>query len=307
MNKRVLITGGFGFLGRNTAFKFKQEGFNVTAIGYGSWKSQEYQKFGIDNWVESGINLQSLKELKHKFDVIVHCAGGSSVGNSILNPYQDFNNTVSITANLLEYIRVCNSKAKLIYPSSAAVYGAKDNSRIKESDKLNPISPYGYHKKIVEELCESYSNNYGLNINIIRFFSIYGEGLQKQLLWDVCQKITNFSGEELEFFGTGEETRDWINIKDATSLIYKTSINNKLIKTFNGASGQKHTVKEIIEILIKELDSDKKIRFNNKIREGDPRYFWADVALAQKLQWKSEIDICEGIKNYIKWYREFGI
>ena len=110
-------------------------------------------------------------------------------------------------------MRVYNPKAQLIYPSSPAVQGEHTNTPIKEDYVGKPASPYGYHKKIVEDLCQSYSEKYSLKISVVRLFSVYGNGLKKQLLWDAYNKI-RYSSKEVEFWGTGEETRDFIHIED---------------------------------------------------------------------------------------------
>ncbi len=167
----ILITGGYGFLGRATASKFKSLRYRVVGIGNGRWDLSEARAYGFDKWLDANVSLSSLLTLDEKFDVIIHCAGNGSVNYSLTYPLQDFKKTVESTADLLEYVRLNNKSALIIYPSSAGVYGKKNDSPIKESDTLNPISPYGYDKRIVEELCESYSRSYGLRIAIIRFFS----------------------------------------------------------------------------------------------------------------------------------------
>ena len=182
--KTALVTGGFGFLGRAVARKLKQQGYRVVGVGHGRWANEEALAHGFDVWLTAGVSLSSLATLDEPFDLVVHCAGSGSVGYSQTNPLQDFYRTVQSTAELLEYLRLNESRALLVYPSSAGVYGAKDDRPIKESDTPNPISPYGYHKRIAEDLLASYSRNYGTRVAIVRFFSIYGPGLTKQLLWD---------------------------------------------------------------------------------------------------------------------------
>ena len=219
MQKTILITGGFGFLGRVVAQKFSQQGYRVVGIGHGRWAPEEAMVCGFDVWLDAAVSLSSLTTLHERFDVVVHCAGNGSVGYSLTNPLQDFCKTVQSTADLLEYLRLSESQALLVYPSSAGVYGAKDDAPIKETDALNPISPYGYHKKIVEDLLASYSRTYGIRVAVIRFFSLYGPGLTKQLLWDASAKLRAAKARPAVFWGTGEETRDWISSEDATELI----------------------------------------------------------------------------------------
>jgi UDP-glucose 4-epimerase len=301
--KNVLVTGGQGFLGGVVAKRFKDLGCRVVGIGRGRIISLQLQEWGFDIWHEADISLDSLNSINEKFDIVVHCAGNGSVGYSIANPLEDFQKTVGITADLLEYLRTLNPDAFLIYPSSAAVYGAKEDLPIEESDTLNPISPYGYHKKMVEDLLKSYSENYGLRIAIIRFFSIYGPGLTKQLMWDAKQKISMSSTGVAEFWGTGNETRDWITDQDAAELVVILSKTKNNFKIINGASGIRFTVKETIELLRKELGFTTKITFNNIVREGDPLFYHANIGTSIDLGWRPSISLVDGIKNYVEWLK----
>ncbi|MDA8100066.1 MAG: NAD-dependent epimerase/dehydratase family protein [Nitrospiraceae bacterium] len=303
MSETILVTGGYGFLGRAAAAKFKSRGNRVVGIGNGRWDAAEYRMHGFDAWFDSPVTLSSLLTLDEQFGVIVHCAGNGSVGYSVEHPLQDFQKTVVSTAEVLEYMRLNNPGAMLIYPSSAGVYGAKNDAPIKESDSLNPISPYGFHKRIVEELCQSYSRSYGLRVAIIRFFSIYGPGLTKQLLWDACTKLTS-SQNEAVFWGTGDETRDWINIDDATELILRCADSERQFSILNGASGKRVTVKDVLSMLRKDLDCAAEVRFNNQVREGDPRYYHADISEAVNIGWMPAVTLQDGIRRYIQWFRK---
>lgn len=301
MKKTVLVTGGHGFLGRAVARGLKARGFSVIGTGNGRWAKAEYQYHGFDEWLDANITVSSLLSLGKKFDVILHCAGNGSVSYSVANPYQDFQKTVSSTAEVLEYIRFGNPGAVLVYPSSAGVYGEKPDAPIKESASLTPISPYGYHKKIVESLCESYSRSYGLKVAIVRFFSIYGPGLTKQLLWDATLKL--LSEGEVVFWGTGEETRDWIYIDDAVNLMEKASESDEMFAIVNGASGERYTVKKTIDLLRTELGLSSVCRFNGKVRAGDPRFYHADVSKAKSLGWAPRTGFTEGLSRYVEWYK----
>jgi len=301
MQKTVLITGGFGFLGRAVAHKFKQLGCRVVGIGRGRWGVDEALAHGFDIWLDASVSLSSLMTLHERFDLVVHCAGNGSVGYSLANPLQDFNKTVQGTAELLEYMRVTESQALLVYPSSAGVYGAKDDAPIKETDTPNPISPYGYHKRIAEELLESYSRTYGTRVAVIRFFSIYGPGLTKQLLWDASGKLSAAKNGEAIFWGTGEETRDWISSVDAAELVVAASRSAEKFLILNGASGQRVTVRQTLDLLKSAMGLNTEVVFNGTVREGDPRFYHADVSRALALGWKPSMPLQEGIQNYVQW------
>ncbi len=309
MRQTVLITGGFGFLGRAVAQMFRQWDYRVVGIGRGRWGPEEALVHGFDIWLDANVSLASLMNLHESFDVVVHCGGNGSVGYSLANPLQDFAKTVQGTVELLEFLRVTESKALLVYPSSAGVYGAKEDDPIKETDSLNPISPYGYHKRMAEELLESYSRSYGIRVVVIRFFSIYGPGLTKQLLWDASSKLHAAKNTEAVFWGTGEETRDWIHVDDAARLmLYLTQLTVALpgeanLHVINGASGIGITVREVLTHLAAALGSTTVIRFNGAIRAGDPRFYHADVSRLQAIGWQPSINLDQGLADYAVWVR----
>jgi UDP-glucose 4-epimerase len=300
----VLITGAFGFLGRYTAKEFKMAGYEVIAIGHGDWSSDEYTKWGIDFWFETTITFDALLKINRKFDLIVHCGGSGSVGFSQENPFEDFQKSVLSTLALLEYIRLHNPTCKFIYPSSPAVQGNLENIPIKEDLSSTPASPYGFHKKIAEELCLSYYKNFKIEIGVIRFFSIYGPGLKKQLIWDTCIKIQQ--SNEVVFFGTGGETRDWLHVRDAASLVYKLSKDFTGYQVVNGGSGTSTRVDQMIRLISKHFKKPVKISFNGQVKEGDPIYFWADNRKALAIGWTPKIDIDEGIKEYVAYFNRLS-
>jgi UDP-glucose 4-epimerase len=302
--KTTLITGAYGFLGRHTASLFKKHGFRVIGMGHGHWGFEHPGDFGIDQWFEADIDFSSLVKIEENLDCIIHCAGGSSVGYSMQYPLRDFHRTVTASVNLLEYIRLQQPGARLIYPSSAAVYGAKDDKPLKENEALSPVSPYGFHKKIVEELCSSYVANFGLSVAIIRFFSVYGAGLEKQLLWDACNKLSQAKEKkQVIFFGTGDETRDWIHVEDSAELIYHMSQAKENFEIINGASGKKKDIKQILSQLASFFNNSTCIDFNRQFKEGDPKYYWADISLAKQKGWQPKMDMDNGISDYVDWFK----
>lgn len=302
MNKKtLLVTGGYGFLGRNVAKYFANLGYSVYGIGHGHWELEEYSKHGFEHWYESDITVDNIRKFNMNFNVIVHCGGSGSVAFSFSNPYQDFSKTVSGTASVLEYVRLYNQDAKLIYPSSPAVHGEHSDSPIKESDTICPASPYGEFKYMAEHLCHTYTRCFEVNIVILRFFSVYGEGLTKQLLWDASNKITG--SEDITFWGGGYETRDWIHIDDAVRLIHKIAESDIAPGSIiNAGSGAATTIKNVLNMLAFELGYKGQIKFNQVVRAGDPLYYWADISKALNLGWSPEVDLKDGIKRYAAWF-----
>lgn len=303
--KSVLVTGAYGFVGKFVARYFADQGYVVTGLGHGTWDSQEYSKFGLTFWHTSDVTLESLVTYAGEPDVIVHCAGSGSVGFSMAHPYQDYVRTVSSTAAVLEYVRLHSPRTAIVYPSSAAVYGLAQRLPIMEDAPLCPVSPYGMHKLLAEMLCRSYAASFNLPIAIVRFFSIYGAGLQKQLLWDACNKIAQ--GERV-FFGTGAELRDWLHVTDAAALLFSvTSKASSACPIFNGGSGEGISVRDALATLFAAYGIQEGPKFNGEVRLGDPAGYQADMKNAMEtLGWSPKVSLHAGMHDYVKWFKELN-
>ena len=302
MSKSVLITGAKGFLGSNVARHFKTLGYQTYGIGHGGLSIEESKEIGLDYWKKDDVSIESILEFEQVFDVIVHCGGSGSVGFSVKHPYEDFKKTVNGTLEVLEYIRVYNNNSHLIYPSSPAVQGEFEDKPIVEEYFGRPVSPYGYHKKIAEDLCRSYSEKFDLNISIVRLFSVYGNGLKKQLLWDACQKILD-SSDEAVFWGTGKETRDFIHISDVLRLFDMLLKKDEKFYIINGGTGVKHTTKDVVEMIRNLVNPNINIRFNNQVNVGNPIYYWADTHKLEKNGFQADKNLKQEIINYVEWIK----
>jgi len=185
---RILIIGSKGFIGSHCYKYFSEKEYNVSGcdvvIDY-----TEKKYFLI---VASNSDFHTIFE-KNSFDVCINCSGAANVSDSIKNPRRDFFlNTVNVFS-ILYASREYNPTCKFLNISSAAVYGRPIGLPIVESFKLNPISPYGIHKKISEEICSEFYNQFNINTCSIRIFSAFGPGLKKQLFWDIYKKSKKFS------------------------------------------------------------------------------------------------------------------
>lgn len=298
--KTVLITGAYGFVGSNTAKMFKNEGYRTIGIGRGCFKSNEQRLCGIDKWIEGNVQSDTLSLVDSNISLVVHCAGCSSVQKAIENPIAEFNSTVGSTISLIEYIKTHQSTAKIIYISSAAVYGKCKDTMIDEASDISPVSVYGLYKSNVEDILKFYSHKFCIPVTVIRFFSIYGVGLKKQLIWDACNKF--YEGHSnISFHGTGNETRDWINIKDAVDLILFVSKHMGGYKIYNGGSGKRLKISHVLKMISQKFGN---LEFNMTAltREGDPEHYWANIQRLEKLGWQTSISFEKGLNEYLNWY-----
>jgi len=302
MKNKALVTGAFGFIGRNISRFLWKMGYEVIGLGHGRWSFEEWKAWGLAEWHNCNISLDTLCSYAESPDLIIHCAGSGSVNFSISHPMQDYLRTVDTTLNVLEYMRLYAPESKLVYPSSAAVYGNAKSLPIPESAELQPISPYGVHKVIAEQICKSYAEHFNIHVAIVRLFSVYGRGLRKQLLWDACNKI---STGELNFFGTGNEIRDWLHINDVVTLLSCAGEHaSPACPIVNGATGSGITVSDILDEVLKGFGISQKAQFSSIPRPGDPLGYIGEIILANNWGWKPIIPWKEGVQDYIRWYKE---
>jgi UDP-glucose 4-epimerase len=295
-----LVTGGFGFIGRNIALQASSLGASVIGLGSGLWTKEESSSWGFKDWKTCEITLSNLILYGGKPDVIIHCASGSSVSYSIKQPYVDFERSVNSLLNVLEFIRLHSPNTRLVLTSSASVYGISTNFPITIYEALKPLSAYGVYKKIAEELCIMYSNEFKIKSSIVRLFSVYGSGLKKQLLWDACNKIIM---NDFIFAGTGNESRDWIHVDDAVKLlILASSYADYSVPIVNGGTGNAVKVNQILTIIFEKLSKNSNVIFSGNSRKGDPQCYQADITEAKNWGWEPTRFWRDGILEYVDWY-----
>jgi UDP-glucose 4-epimerase len=307
IQKTIWITGCRGFIGRHLASWLSRQGHTVVGIGHGPWPPAEAQAWGVQSWLNGGIHASNLQQLLRDGgppDYIYHLAGGSSVGASMANPYEDFSRTVATTAELLEWMRLGAQNTTLVSVSSAAVYGAGHTGPIKEEHALVPFSPYGYHKLMMENLCQSYAVSYGLSVMVVRLFSVYGSWLKKQVLWDMCSSLVS-GARQLVLGGSGEELRDWTDIRDvvrALELAMGLTSKPGEITVFNVGSGQGTSVGSIAAMVLESWPAPAKVIFNGKARPGNPCSLVADGWFLETKGFRWSVPVHSGVRDYVRWY-----
>lgn len=295
----VLVTGAAGFLGKHVARLCSARGMRVVGMGHGV----QCPELAVDAWFGGEINLPHLQRHAGQPDLIVHCAGSASVGFSLQQPYQDFQRTVQTTMAVLEYARMLAPEARVVFPSSAAVYGVTRQLPIPEEAAQHPISPYGVHKRHAEQACMSYAEHFKLKTAIVRLFSVYGPGLRKQLLWDACRKLQRGQNS---FFGTGEESRDWLHVADAAQLLLRAGeMASTSCPIVNGGFGEGATVKEVLHRLFRAWGEQSVLpEFTGCPRSGDPQHYVAEVRRARAWGWSPTVSLQQGLLEYVAWFRD---
>lgn len=296
---KVLVTGINGFIGGHLANKFASMGHDVTGMDKTA-RSGGFRTYGVDMLEEDLKPV--LKETAP--ELILHCAGLASVPFSVLNPETDFQANTWMVYRLLNAMRESGAEGcRFVFMSSAAVYGQPSKLPISENDDLQPISPYALHKKMAEDICRYFISRHSFDIRVLRIFSAYGSGLKKQLFWDLHQKAVQTG--ELELFGTGSESRDFIHISDLSEAVYLIAMDKRERHIFwNVANGEETFIGEAARLFAEAAGMGaEKVRFQGQAREGDPANWRADIGRLMALGYKKKVSMREGINGYVNWVR----
>jgi dTDP-glucose 4,6-dehydratase/UDP-glucose 4-epimerase len=294
---KILIIGSKGFIGQHAEEYFTKKEYSVFGCDVVTdYAAENY--FLIDT---SNSDFHFIFE-NHKFEVCINCSGAADVSASVSNPTRDFSlNTINVF-KILDAIRIHQPECKFINLSSAAVYGNPQYLPIDENHPLNPISPYGCHKLFSEQICKEFTDIYKLKTCNLRVFSAFGEGLKKQLFWDLYKK--SLSAKKIVLFGTGSETRDFIYIRDLMQVL-ELVIKNAEFKgeSINVANGEEISVKEAAQLFYENLDSDITLEFSGNNQPCNPINWKAEITTLKNYGYKPEFTITQGLEIYKTWLK----
>jgi UDP-glucose 4-epimerase len=300
---KLLLIGSEGFIGRHCVQYFLNKQWEVTGCDLVDYTSASYTYFKISR-------LQPSYEPVFEdatYDVCINAAGNGSVPVSIAHPLTDFEANCYDVVRVLELLRTKNPSCKYIHFSSAAVYGNPVQLPVAETDRLSPLSPYGWHKLIAEQLCQEYHRLYNLPVVILRPFSVYGEGLRKQLFWDLYKKIRQAAGNgnRVVLYGTGRESRDFIHIQDLCrtidTLISKAAFACDVV---NIGCGKETTIADAARFLAGKVDDKIVIEFGGEVKPGDPLNWRANIQKLEDMGFSWNIGIDKGLTDLAIWLQE---
>jgi len=298
---KVVITGGAGFIGHNVALYFHSRGYNVAVIDSlerSSALALARLKDAEINVIKRDVGSDDISDLVKDSDYVVHAAAYVSVEESFEKPELYIRNNVIST---LRVAHLClKMRRPLIYLSSAAVYGEPIKLPISETHPTSPTSPYGLSKLFGENIIELYSK-YGLISTILRLFNVYGPG-QNEAYAGVVSKfiIEALKNKKIIIYGDGEQTRDFIHVRDVARaielVIEKSAFNEK----FNIGSGRPVSIAELAK-LVKEIVCPNCKIINKPPRVGDIRHSYADITKARKvLGFEPTVTLEDGIRELVE-------
>ncbi len=301
--KKVVVTGGAGFIGSNLCRTLLKNGAKVTAYDNLYSGKTEFIEDLINkglNFIQEDIrNQAALEEATKNSEVIFHLAAQTSVPFSMDNPKEDCEINVVGTVNTLEAAK--KAGARVIFASSAAVYGNPEKRPTPETYQTHPVAFYGLTKLIGENYCRFYYENYGLEVVMFRIFNVYGPDCHGAI-YDFLNKLRK-NPHKLEVLGTGKQSRDFIYISDMIDALIKAATSPLASgEVFNIGTGTTTSVAELAKMIVNILElEDVDIYFTGgQAWAGD-----MDVTLAEnrkaisRLHWSPQVSLEEGLKKLI--------
>ncbi|MBO2536273.1 NAD-dependent epimerase/dehydratase family protein [Rummeliibacillus suwonensis] len=298
---KVLITGGYGFIGSHVAERFYKEDDEVFIIDNMETGDKHNISFKHKNYhlsVEDPNCEEIFKAIQ--FDVVVHLAAQVSVAKSFENPITDTESNIVGLVNMLTLSQKYKVK-KFILASSAAVYGKNDQLPLLEENQCVPISPYGISKRVGELYCQKWSEMYGFESVCFRFSNVYGPRQNSNGEGGVVSIFINhmLEGKALQIYGDGEQTRDFIYVGDIADAIYRAS-HSSISGVYNLSTNKKTTINEVVSIL-KKMHDEVNIHFS-PAREGDIDHsVLSNRKVMDDLDWSPIYDIELGLEKTYQW------
>lgn len=317
--KTYFITGGAGFIGSTLTQKLLESGNRVITIdNFNAYYDPKIKEKNIEDFIKNPNykmiegDIRNQEDIRtifdtYQIDVIIHLAAMAGVRPSIENPilYQEVNGVG--TQNVLEEAHLHNIK-NLVMASSSSVYGNCKEVPFKEDMIVDyAISPYAATKKANEVMAHVYHKLYNMNILMLRFFTVYGPKQRPDLAINKFTKLM-LENKEIPMFGDGSTSRDYTYIDDIVDGIVKSCAyvmeNSNVYEIINIGSNNPISLKEMIEVIGKELHIEPKIK-ELPMQPGDVDRTYADITKAKNLiGYAPSISFEEGIKRFIKWYKE---
>jgi UDP-glucuronate 4-epimerase len=317
--KKVLVTGGAGFIGSNVAEYLLDRGDDVVVVD----EMNDY----YDTTIKEGnltILRNKVKNAPHRLSIykgdicddefmvdlfererpqwVCHMAARAGVRPSIQDPYVYIHSNIRGTTSLMEHSHRFGVK-NFVFASSSSVYGGSSSTYFSEEENVdNPVSPYAASKKACELLAYTYHHLYKLNVSALRFFTVYGpRGRPDMAPFKFIDRVSR--GLELQQFGDGSSSRDYTYISDIVDGIVRAVDRPHEYEVFNLGKGNGTSLKEFISLVQKHVGRKANIRIMPD-QPGDVPYTCADVTKAHKLLgYKARVSFENGIRKTAVWYK----
>lgn len=312
-NLKILVTGGAGFIGSHIVEKLLNIGSKV--IVYDNFdpyydpaeKQRNIARCIGDRNFElvraSILDYETLRAAMHGVDLVIHEAAQAGVRHSIKYPERAHLVNATGTLYVLKAAKERNVK-KIVYASSSSVYGVPKYLPFDEEHPTNPNSPYAASKLAAEKYCKVFQEVYGLNVVMLRYFSVYGPRMRPDLAIRIFTEGM-IKGKPPIIYGDGNQSRDWTYVDDVRDATLLAAENDNACELFNIGCGKRTTVNELARLLARLLGRTDEVKPQYvEAYKGDFPYTQADISKAQKsLGYCPKTSLVKGLRDFIDWYQ----
>jgi len=304
---RVLVTGGAGFIGSHLVDELVRRGARVTVV-------DDLSKGRLDNiaGVADRIDVHR-KDLREEAlvalltevapELVLHLAGFASAPDSVQAVRADFEQNALATLNLLEGVRAVCPEARVVFASSAAVYGVGSDEPIRETDLTEPLAPYGVSKLAAERYMDVYAKVFGLRTASLRLFPVFGPRLRRHVMWDLMVKL-QASPDELTLEGDGTQVRDFLYVANAVEALLFVAQSAPLQgEVYNASDERPITIRQLAESIAAAMGLSPRVVTTGTVRPGSSRSWIADVSKLRGLGFEPVVAGDEGLRDYVDWFR----
>lgn len=303
---RALVTGGAGFIGSNLVQSLVARGAEVTVLdSLLTGHLVNLNPYPHIRFVRGDVRDPiAVQDAISGCDTVFHLA--ASVGNkrSIDLPLEDATANVIGTLNVLEACRA-HGVRKIVFSSSAGTYGELKTLPIREDHPCEPDSPYGAGKLGAEKMCLAYAKVHGLEAVCLRYFNVYGPNQRFDAYGNVIPIFVHklLRGEGITIFGDGEQTRDFVHVRDVVQANLRASLAPEVWGAFNVGSGTRVTINHLVSQIGRAMGTAPEVAYAPN-RPGDVRDSLADITAAHKaFAYQPRVPFDEGLTEYVNWAR----
>ncbi len=314
MSRTILLTGSAGFIGWKTGELLLKEGYNVIGIDnmnryydvrLKEWRKGELERYEGFRFYNVDIeNYGALRVLfdTYNFDVVINLAARAGVRYSMENPHVYMQTNAQGTLNLLELMKEKGVK-KFVLASTSSLYAGQPMPFKEDLPVNTPISAYAASKKAAEVMAYTYHYLYGIDVSVVRYFTVYGPaGRPDMSIFRFIKWIDE--GKPIKLFGDGTQARDFTYIDDIAkgTVLAMRDLGYEIINLGGGRNPV--SINEVINKIESLLGKKAKVE-RQEFHKADMKETWADIEKAERLLgWKPEVDLDEGLRRTVDWYKE---
>ncbi len=308
---KAIVTGGAGFIGSHLVDRLIQDGHDVKVIDNFKTSNDDNIKHNFDNenFVLSKLDLLNLDQLIENFkgyDTVFHIAANADIRHGLENTRRDLEQNTIATYNVLEAMRL-NAITKLVFSSSAAVYGEPDVFPTPEDHPLIQTSLYGATKLSCEAMMQAYCEGFGFQTWIFRFVSLVGERHPHGVTYDFVNKL-QADPTKLEIIGDGNQRKSFLYIGDCIDgMMFAFENANEKVNIFNLGVDEYIVIKDLADIVVTEMGlNEVEYEFTGGERGwvGDAPLVYLSIAKIKTLGWEPKVSIEEGVRRTVRWLLE---